>query len=272
MFEKLVESGTIQESGGTRRALVALSSLSVFLLFAGGILTSLFSNALAMVEDVGGIERLATPLFARPEPEPQKSVPLVREAKKTPSAAIPTRKQYVQRTEDVPVRPPQAVSSIPTTLKSRPLGTFVLSDRDFDPPGSGLSSRKEGAGGGFTDTNTDSSEAENKVEVKKPDVPKPPVLKKENPTTSYVGVVNGKAVFLDLPAYPDAARQMGIKGQVKVQVLIDEDGNVLSANAVEGNGLLRSPATKAAKRSKFTPTFLNNQKIKVRGIIVYNFK
>jgi outer membrane biosynthesis protein TonB len=53
--------------------------------------------------------------------------------------------------------------------------------------------------------------------------------------------------------------------------MIDEDGKVISANAVSGHPLLRDSAETAAKSSKFTPTFLSKQKVKVTGIIIYNF-
>ena len=85
------------------------------------------------------------------------------------------------------------------------------------------------------------------------------------------GVVNGKATNLVKPAYPAAARAVQASGAVNVQVTIDEQGNVISANAVSGHPLLRSAAVKAAQSSKFSPTRLAGQLVKVTGIIVYNF-
>ncbi|MBC7795893.1 MAG: hypothetical protein H7Z37_03360, partial [Pyrinomonadaceae bacterium] len=49
------------------------------------------------------------------------------------------------------------------------------------------------------------------------------------------GVVNGKAINLVTPPYPPQAKAVRASGQVSVQVLIDENGDVVSATAVSGN-------------------------------------
>lgn len=85
------------------------------------------------------------------------------------------------------------------------------------------------------------------------------------------GVVNGKAVSLPKPTYPPAASAVNASGTVNVQVTIDESGNVISASAVSGHALLRQSAEAAARSSKFAPTILAGQPMKVTGIIVYNF-
>jgi TonB family protein len=54
-------------------------------------------------------------------------------------------------------------------------------------------------------------------------------------------------------------------------VLIDENGNVISASAASGNPLLRAAAVAAARGAKFSPTKLSGQPVKVQGIITYNF-
>ena len=91
------------------------------------------------------------------------------------------------------------------------------------------------------------------------------------PKTIAGGVVNGKATSLPKPAYPAAARAVGAKGAVNVQVLIDERGNVVSASAISGHALLRAAATAAARRAKFAPTQLSGQPVKVSGVITYVF-
>ena len=85
------------------------------------------------------------------------------------------------------------------------------------------------------------------------------------------GVINGKAKSLAKPVYPSAAQAVNAEGAVSVQVTIDEAGNVSSANAVSGHPLLRQAAENAALQSKFAPTSLSGQPVKVSGIIVYNF-
>lgn len=85
------------------------------------------------------------------------------------------------------------------------------------------------------------------------------------------GVLNGKAKSLAKPTYPAAARAVSAEGSVAVQVLVDEEGNVASASAVSGHPLLRQAAQQAALESKFAPTMLSGQPVKVSGVIVYNF-
>lgn len=98
----------------------------------------------------------------------------------------------------------------------------------------------------------------------------------QTPTTSRIktvsaGVVNSKAVTLAKPSYPQAAQAVKASGEVKVQVVIDESGNVTSAEAISGHPLLRQASEKAALQSKFTPTYLSGQAVKVTGVIIYNF-
>lgn len=85
------------------------------------------------------------------------------------------------------------------------------------------------------------------------------------------GILNGKAVSLPKPEYPAAARSLNAKGTVSVQVLIDEAGNIVSATALSGHPLLRSVSEQAALGSKFSPTLLSGNPVRVSGVITYNF-
>ncbi len=85
------------------------------------------------------------------------------------------------------------------------------------------------------------------------------------------GVLNGKAISLPRPEYPAIAKQAHASGAVTVQITIDEDGNVISANAVSGHPLLRAAAVTAAREAKFSPTRLSGQAVKVSGALVYTF-
>ena len=85
------------------------------------------------------------------------------------------------------------------------------------------------------------------------------------------GVLNGKALELPKPEYPDIARAAHASGTVVVQVLIDEDGNVASAHAISGHPLLQAAAVGAAREARFAPTRLSGQPVKVTGVIQYNF-
>ena len=91
------------------------------------------------------------------------------------------------------------------------------------------------------------------------------------PKTISGGIINGKAIDLPKPAYPAAARAVRAQGAVNVQVTVDENGNVIEANAVSGHPLLRASAVSSARNAKFAPTLLSGKPVKVTGNIVYNF-
>ena len=106
--------------------------------------------------------------------------------------------------------------------------------------------------------------------------PPPPPAKKEAvkpaaPITVSLGVVNGKATALPKPVYTSIAKAARAYGVVTVQVLIDEQGKVVSARAVNGHPLLLKESVQAAYQARFTPTKLSNQPVKVSGVITYNF-
>ena len=85
------------------------------------------------------------------------------------------------------------------------------------------------------------------------------------------GILNGKAINLPAPTYPEMAKRMHMTGMVEVEVVIDLNGKVISAKAVKGPSFLTAAAEQAAKLARFTPTLLSGQPVKVSGIITYNF-
>ncbi len=85
------------------------------------------------------------------------------------------------------------------------------------------------------------------------------------------GVLNGKAKSLPRPQYPAAARAVRASGAVTVQVEVDESGDIVEASAVSGHPLLRASAVAAARKAKFSPTMLQGQPVRIRGVITYNF-
>lgn len=85
------------------------------------------------------------------------------------------------------------------------------------------------------------------------------------------GVINGKALSLPKPTYPMGARGQNASGAVVVQVVIGEDGVVLSAGAVSGHPLLQTAARDAACNAKFSATKLQGFPVEVTGEITCNF-
>lgn len=84
-----------------------------------------------------------------------------------------------------------------------------------------------------------------------------------------VGVI--KAIKLEKPRYPAKAREERAAGTVTVKVVIDEEGIVVSAQAIDGNPLLHFATREAVCSSKFSPTILQGKAVKVTGTVKYNF-
>lgn len=104
------------------------------------------------------------------------------------------------------------------------------------------------------------------------DAPAPAVPFRSGPIRPVSGgILNGKALSLPTPIYPDPAKRARMAGVVEVEVLIDVSGKVISAKAVRGPGMLQQAAEIAAKQARFTPTLLSGQPMKVVGVITYNF-
>ncbi|MDQ2921021.1 MAG: energy transducer TonB [Acidobacteriota bacterium] len=85
------------------------------------------------------------------------------------------------------------------------------------------------------------------------------------------GVLNGTAISLPSPVYPEAARRLRMSGVVSVEVVVDETGKVISARATNGPSALREVAVQAALHARFSPTKLSGQPVKVTGSINYKF-
>jgi protein TonB len=103
--------------------------------------------------------------------------------------------------------------------------------------------------------------------------PPPDPVPVKPPTTTRLAssILISKAVSLPQPLYPALAKQIKAQGAVNVQILVDEQGKVISAHAVSGNPTLLVAARDAAMRARFTPTVLSGVPVKVQGLITYNF-
>ena len=88
-----------------------------------------------------------------------------------------------------------------------------------------------------------------------------------------VGAVNSKVILAIQPPYPAAAKPMvrGVIQTVQVRITADEQGNVIEAEAINGNRLLKSGAVAAAKQSKLSVTKISSQSVKISGILTYYF-
>ena len=73
------------------------------------------------------------------------------------------------------------------------------------------------------------------------------------------------------PTYPPAARSMRATGVVKVEVTVDEDGNVTEVQKASGPVLLQTSAKDAIVKWKFRPFLVDGQPVKATGFVNFNF-
>jgi TonB family protein len=73
------------------------------------------------------------------------------------------------------------------------------------------------------------------------------------------------------PLYPPVAKAAAVRGSVVVEVIVNEEGIVISAIARSGHALLWNAATTAARGWKFKPAQVNGTAVTVTGTIMMKF-
>lgn len=86
-----------------------------------------------------------------------------------------------------------------------------------------------------------------------------------------VGSLIDKATQKVSPTYPAFAKTAHVTGIVRVELVIDEKGAVVSAQSSTGPAILRQAAIDAAKRWKFRPTITDGQAVRIAGFLNFNF-
>ena len=56
-----------------------------------------------------------------------------------------------------------------------------------------------------------------------------------------------------VPDYPPIAKQLGLRGKVKIETTISADGHVITTRIIGGNPVLASSAQDAVKKWRFEP-------------------
>lgn len=272
MLDNLVESKSNAGENGRRAGFLITTLFAVVSLMLVTLTYSLFAKDLGLNDDGLELSTMVAPVAqAETPPEPEAQKQPERETASTQSNVITRTNAYAPI--DQTTKPPadtKGQKGVQSWVKNARLGPQNLNPSGQPNPRLEMGNEP---GEGISRDNTP---AEKEVEP-------PPTLKKETPKTPAAeqtkketrmvtgGVVNGKAVKLIKPQFSPAAKAVKAGGAVNVQVVIDEKGNVISASAVSGHQLLRKSAEDAARASKFTPTFLTGQPVKVTGVIVYNF-
>jgi len=275
MLNQLIESKEHTQENA-RRSGFLISTLGVLVaVLLSGWTYSLFAKNYGMGTGDLELSRIVAPV-AIPDPAPQPKPEIqIEKSQKSSSDTIILKELY----EDISrsTIPPKDLSGVKEVVNARQFDLSKVQRGDINqiPDNVGRNTNPDDSGCGLCqDSNLNNS---TKNDEKTPEVvvkPSPKVedVPKKNTTPVSLGVVNGKATDLVKPPYPAAARAIRAEGAVNVQVLIDENGNVVSATAVSGHPLLRAVSVAAARQSKFTPTLLSKQPVKVTGVIVYQFK
>lgn len=271
MFGNLVES-TSHKGDTARKSWFFLGTLTVYALVflaigVGGVYaynTHIDTQNLELVS-------LITPVETAQLPTPPRSAPARPAANDSNQRAMSIRTALVAPPTD-PTKVPVGVSTTPETVPPMTPGLPpVIGNRNVDVGGSNTG--RPGTGKVFGDDNGTGAGSNRTIGDLVKETPPPPVAKKEvkPPVTKSMGVINGMASYLPKPIYTSLARAAKASGIVTVQVLIDEQGKVISARALSGHPLLQRESVQAAYQARFTPTLLSKQPVKVSGVITYNF-
>jgi protein TonB len=258
MFDNLVESSShkddIARKGSFIGITLAIYAVLILVFFVAGIY--LYDAHLSTLD-------LELTTLVAPVPVPQQAQPEQKQQEAKPQKVeqnVDVRKELVAAVDESRL-PPKEISAKASDVPPVRRGvTTVLGSSDTNAS----APMPAGPGAGTVTT------APARVTIA--DEPPPPEVKPTPPRAPISGgVLNGKAISLPKPAYPPIARAAHASGTVVVQVLIDENGNVVSAHAVSGHPLLQAAAVGAAKSARFSPTKLSGQPVKVTGVIQYNF-
>lgn len=269
MFDRMIECEPAGARNKSRRKYFMVSTLAVGTLALSAVVFSIFAEELSLGTDNFDLSVMIMPVEP-PATQPEPPRP------KTPATHIPaaapaeiTRRIDMARVDE-PTIVPKTTSTAANTELSRPTyERYKVTGRDS---GNGVPTGVERNGASGPSGPGSGLAAALPVADSTPDVEPPPVKAPPRvPPVVTRGVINGQAVSLPKPNYPATAIAVRAQGKVDVQVLIDENGKVISAKAVSGNPLFRDAAERAARIARFTPTKLSDVPVKVTGVIVYNF-
>ncbi|HEY6045092.1 MAG TPA: energy transducer TonB [Pyrinomonadaceae bacterium] len=257
MFENLVESGSHSADLKRKGSFLAGFAIAYLVLIAIGMVAGIWWATANIDAQTLELTALIAPVpVAQQQQQKQEAKPEKIEVSKN----VDVRRELiadVSRADLVPKEVSAKASDVPPVRKGvvTMIGSSNINAIAPVAPGAGTGNIISGPA---------------KVDVA--DAPPPPPPKPTPPKAPISGgVLNGKAVRLVQPPYPAIARSAHASGQVKVQIVIDENGNVISAAPISGHPLLQGAAVAAARSSKFTPTKLSGMPVKVSGVIIYNF-
>lgn len=169
-------------------------------------------------------------------------------------------------------RPPDMTSTVRNPIAEMPRGPFIITSRTIDPADGGGLGNVPGVGNMSNNNRNAVVVPVDTVDVPPPTPrPTPAPVKPPDRLRLPSTIISSKIIVKPAPAYPPIAKQVGARGTVTVEILIDERGHVISAQATSGHPLLRAAAQGSAYQARFSPTSVSGQPVKVSGVITYNF-
>lgn len=272
MFNSLVESGS-HRADLRRRGKFFLGATAFYavLLAATGVGSIYAYNA--HIEDASELEVLTVMRFSPAEARPE---PARREESRP--AANDREQQFATRTVISINTPYHSDRVAPEDAKDVSARKPVeIASFNSDPKVIGGPAKPNyGDGRGDGNRRVGPSVEENGTTVPPPPArvtpaPAPAPPRESKPVRLSSEILVGKAISKPAPQYPTIAKAAGVQGPVVVQVLIDENGRVVSAKVTSGHPLLQQAALQTAYRWKFSPTVLTGTPVKVTGVVTYNF-
>ncbi len=274
MFSNLIESGSHRRDL-KRRGTFFLGTLVTYgvLLMAAGVGSIYAYNA--TLEDRDDYEVLAVMDFSRSREE--RAEPVKRSAASKPAGA--SQKAQTAIIRELAVENPNITGRQLTSENTRVLrnlGNFKFGNEEFIPPAASLGGEGDGKPGGTGKdpgpfVGEEPGEGPPRMVKAEPTTAPTPKPKVEKTISLPSVVIASKAISKPAPPYPATARLIRAQGPVTVQIVVDEQGRVVSSKATGGHPLLRQAAEQAAYQARFTPTFLSGQPVKVTGVMTYNF-
>jgi protein TonB len=258
MFNNLIESSSHTREFKRRGSFLLLTTAVYALLLAIAGVGSIYAYDAHLNEEATDLELISyVPLEpTKPvgeQPHRTKGDNSTKNSAKITQAVRPVLIDNVNP-NNVPKNTSAVASLIPPAPRDAVIGPRIL-----DPSNSGPITNTSGPGGTEPGVVHDIG-------------PAPPAATLPSKKILYISrVLNGQATYLPKPIYSELAKRVRASGTVVVQVLIDEFGNVVSAQAVSGHPVLMPEAVRAARQARFSATKLNDQPVKVSGTITYNF-
>src|SRR2546423_1560803 len=225
MFNNLIESSSHAQEFKRRGSFLLFTTAVYAMLFVAIGVISIYAYDAHLETQNTELELLMFVPVPPPEAAPEVIRNTIRPASNSETPPPHSVRTYlISSTSNPNLVPDHPGTVAPNVPPARPDSMLGLTNAD--PPTPAGSNRGIPGGTGSAPT----------VDI--PDTPPPPVPN-PTPVVSKVlkvspGVLRSQAISLPKPAYPQMARQIRLQGSVTVQVLIDEKGKVVSAEAISG--------------------------------------